>query len=97
MKGDGLMQKVKCERTFILKPGHQPYFMERIPALKNIKAADAKRFGLQLYRPKKDVYGNKVMNPNSYTYPLIARAFARERVFSMHNPVCQKCKACVTR
>ena len=97
MRGDGLMVKVECLRNYVIKPGHPPFQMERIPSLKNIKPADAKIFGVNLWRPKKDMWGNKIPNLKAYVYPLIARSLAREKIFDPRHPVCAKCKRCVTR
>lgn len=97
-------RKIKCPRHYLLKPGHQGYFMERIPALRNIKEADAKAlakynptFKLRLWQAKKDRYGNKIKNPADYYQPEVSAAFLKETVYDYINPICQKCRRCQTK
>ena len=96
-------RKIKCPRHILLKPGHAPYMMERIPALRRIKPADAvalnkynPQWKLRLYQAKKDRYGNKILNPASYFQPDVSAALMRERVYQTDNPICRGCKRCVT-
>ncbi len=100
----GYIRRIKCPRHYLLKPGHQGYFMERIPALRNIKEADAKAltkynptFKLRLWQAKKDRFGNKIKNPADYYQPEISSSMAKDQIYSAFNPICNKCRRCVTK
>lgn len=88
---------IRCPRHYLLRPGGQPFVMERIPALKNIKEADAKIFGLNLWRKKKDARGNYIQNFKDYYQPEISAGFAKEQIYLPFDPICMKCKRCVTK
>lgn len=90
-------QKILCPRHYILKPGGQPFVMERIPALKNIKPADAKALKITLYRRKKDAFGRYIQNFKDYDQPLVARSYCREFIYLENNPICFKCRRCFAK
>lgn len=90
-------RKIKCPRHYILKPGGQPFLMERIPSLKNIKESDAKIFGVKLWRRKKHpLTGQFIQNFKDYYQPDVSPNFAKESIFNPIDPICTKCKRCVT-
>lgn len=102
-KWTGYIRKIKCPRHYLLKPGGTAFVMERIPALKNIKEADAvalnkanPSFKLRLWQPKKDRFGNKILNQKDYYQPDISAAMAKEQIYQPLNPICNKCRRCVT-
>ena len=70
--------------------------MERKPSLKNIKEADAKKFGIDVWRPKKDKFGNKIQDFNNYYQPDVSAAEMKLRLWNPINPICNACKRCVT-
>ena len=39
----GFGHKIRCPRHYLLKPGGQPFILERNPLFKNIKEKDSKR------------------------------------------------------
>lgn len=95
------MRKIKCPRHYLLKPGGTPFMMERIPALKNIKEADAlalvktnPQWRIRLWRNKLGKNGRPILNEKDYYQPEISAAFARETIYELHNPICQKCLRC---
>ena len=88
------LQKILCPRHYILKPGGTPFIMERIPALKNIKEADARTLKISLYRKKKDVYGRYMQNFKDYYQPLVSRSYCREFIYTPTNMICAKCRRC---
>lgn len=90
-------QMVKCPVHYVLKPGGYPFVMERKPSLKNIKEADAKRLGINLYRRKKDRFGRPEYNWKDYYQPEVYASFARENIYRKDNPICLKCRRCWTR
>lgn len=97
-------RKIKCPRHYLLKAGGTPFVMERIPALKNIKEADAialtktnPNWKLRLWRPKKDRFGNKILNEKDYYHPEISAAMAKERIYQPFNIICNKCRRCLTK
>lgn len=90
------IRKIKCPRHFLVKPGKNPFLMERIPSLKNIKESDAKRLKLNLWRPKKDKNGQKIYDRNNYYQPEVSAAEVRVRVYDKTSPICMQCKRCVT-
>jgi hypothetical protein len=89
-------RKIKCPMHYILKPGGIPYVMERIPSLKNISEANAKALKLQLWRPKKDRFGRKILNEKDYIQPEVSASEMKMRLWNPTHPMCQRCKACVT-
>lgn len=89
-------RKIKCPQHFILKPNGIPYVMERIPSLKNISEANARALKLQLWRPKKDKWGRKILNEPDYFQPEVSAAEMKMRLWNPTNPICQQCKRCVT-
>lgn len=90
------IRKIKCPRHYLCKPGGQPFVMERIPSLKNIKVSDAKIFKLNLWRKKRDSKGNYIQNFKDYIQPEVSAAEMRMRLFDPQHPDCMKCKRCVT-
>lgn len=71
--------------------------MERIPSLKNIKESDAKIFGVKLWKRKRDPRtGQFIQNFKDYIQPDVSASFARESIFNPLDPICNKCKRCVT-
>lgn len=91
------VHKVKCARNYVLKAGHSPFVMERIPALKNIKPADAKILGIRLWRRKKDRFGRWIQNFASFEQPEVSAAYARETIYDKTNPICAKCRRCLIK
>lgn len=89
-------RKIKCPRHYLLMPGKQPFVMERIPSLKNIKEGDARRLGITLWRPKKDAFGNKIQDFKNYFQPEVSPSEMRMRLFTPTHPICASCKRCVT-
>lgn len=87
-------RKIECLRHCMVKPGGQPFVMERIPALKNIKESDAKIFGVKLFRRKKDLFGRPIVNWKDYYYPLIAASYAKEQIYNNTHPICRQCQRC---
>lgn len=75
----------------MLKPGGQPFVMERIPVFKNIKIEDAKRWGLNIFKRKKDKFGRYIQNFADYEQPLVAASYCKEQIYNVHHPVCQEC------
>ena len=97
IKSGGLLhRKIKCPRNYVLKPGGNPFVMERIEALKRIDPVDAKRIGLHLWKRKMDRFGNPIQNFKDYFQPVISAAEARIRIYKSDHPDCIKCKRCVT-
>ena len=97
------VRKIKCPRHYILKPNGVPYVMERIPSLRNIKEADAialsKNTGMyrvKLWRPKKDRFGNKIQNFKDYYQPEVSATEMKMKVFNPLDPICNKCRRCIT-
>lgn len=92
-----IKRRVYCPNYFMLKPGCEPFLMERIPALKNIKESDAKIFGIKLWKPKLDADGNKIYNRQSYYQPEISANFAKEFVYHSTDKTCMVCKRCLLK
>lgn len=97
----GYARKIKCPRHYLLKAGGTPFIMERIPALKNIKEADVvaltktnPNWKIKLWQPKKDKYGNKILNYKDYYQPEISAAFAVETIYDGSNYICKQCRRC---
>lgn len=90
------IRMIKCPRHYILKPGGIPFVMERSPRLKNISVANAKALGIKLWRRKRDANGNWIQNFKDYHQPDISAAEARLRIYNKMNPICNKCRRCVT-
>ncbi len=91
------IRKIKCPRHYVLKPGGIPFIMERIPSLKNIKPSDAKIFGLNLWRKKKDKNGQYIQNFKDYVQPEVSPTEMRMRVWEPSHEICMGCKRCVTQ
>jgi hypothetical protein len=89
--------KIRCPRHYLLKPGGKPFLMERIPSLKNIKEADGKALGINLWRPKKDRNGNKIQNFADYYQPEVSATEMRLRLYDPSNPICARCKRCAIK
>lgn len=98
-------RKIRCPRHYLLKPGGQPFVMEKIPALKNIKEADAKIFKLKLWKRKHDKFGRPIQNFKDYYQPEISAGWAYENIYKRtpHDPnlkehqICMQCKRCITK
>ena len=90
-------RRVRCPRHYLLKPGAEPFVMERIPSLKNIKEADAKIFGLKLWRRKKDKNGVPIQNFKSYFQPEVSAGWLKQNIYLKDNPICLQCKRCVIK
>lgn len=88
---------IKCPVHYVLKPGGQPFVMERDPRFLNIKEADAKIFKLNIWRKKKDRFGRPIQNWSDYYQPPMSQGFLRENVYRVDSPFCQKCRKCVTK
>lgn len=95
-RGVRYIRKIKCPRHYVLKPGGIPFIMERKPALKNISLGNARALGIHLWRPKRDHLGNKIQNFKDYLQPDIMAAEARIRIYDKFNPICNKCRRCIT-
>ena len=91
------IKKIKCPRHFMLIKGCYPFVMERDPALRNIKEADAKALGVSLWRKKKDARGQWIINKASYFQPEMSAAHIRETVYDSSVGMCQMCRRCVNR
>lgn len=96
-KSFAYMRKVKCARHYVLKPGGQPFVMERIEALKNINEFDARRLGVKLWKKKKDKFGNNIQNFKDYYQPELPAALARETIYDPLNAMCNQCRRCVNK
>lgn len=91
-------RKIKCPRHYVLKTGGVPFVMEMDPRWRGkVSEWSAKQLGFSIYRRKKDKYGQWIQNFKDYYQPEINPNFAREKWFDMRNPICQKCKRCVTK
>ncbi len=89
-------RKIQCPRHYMLIPGKRPFVMERKPSLKNIKEADAKKLGIDLWQPKKDKFGRKIQDFKNYINPWVSAAEMKMRLWSPTNHICNACKRCVT-
>ena len=98
-KSFAYMRKVKCARHYVLKPGCEPFVLERIPALKAFREndPDIKRMKVKLWRPKKDRFGNKIQDFRSYYQPELPAELARETIYDPLNPICNQCKKCANK
>ena len=90
------IRNIKCARHYICKPGGIPFVMERNPRLKNISEANAKIFKINLWRKKRDRFGNPIQNFKDMIQPDISAAEARLRIYDKTNPICNGCRRCVT-
>jgi len=92
------LRKIRCPRHYVLKTGGQPFVMERIPALINLKESDAKRLGITLWQRKKDKWGRYIQNFQDYEQPLVAASFCQETIYQASHPICQQCgRRCFTK
>jgi hypothetical protein len=90
-----VLRTIKCPRNYILKPGKQPFSIEPNPHFKNsrLTESDCKRFGIKMWRYKKDRYGNKIQDFRNFYQPEITAAYAIEHIYDPLNPICKmQCK-----
>lgn len=84
-------KKIKCPRHYVIKDGLQPYVMEIDPLLKNISRDAEISFGVTKWRPKRDKFGNKIINFRNFYQPEIYGSFAIHQVYDPKNIICMKC------
>ena len=86
-----IKKKVRCPKHYLLKPGCYPFVMIPDPALKNISDEDLKRFKLSRFKPKRDRFGQKIQDWNSYYQPEMSAAFIIEHAYDPLSPICKQC------
>lgn len=88
-----IIRKIKCPKQYQLKRGCCPYIQVPNPLLKNVSENAIVEHGLHRTIAKRDVYGNKVIDWNSFHQPVVTAAWAVEHCWDPLNPICKlQCK-----
>ena len=91
------IQKIKCPIHFVLIAGKEPYLTEPNPAMRNIKDADAKAFGVKKMRRKKDRWGRFILDERSFIQPEFEASYFLKHVYDSKRLQCQACRRCIAK